>query len=271
MTNLDAIFLWLSIWFYGFSFVSYLFGLIFKKDRAVSWGWNLAVLAFSAHTLSIIARWWITGHPPVKTTYENSMLGGWFIAAPFVFVRSWKKGFDVVGVVVVPAVVLMIGHGAMTSPVIEPLSPPYKSNWLWFHIFFAWIAYGAFFVGAGLGALYLLKEKKGDSGFFGRLPSIEDIDDTTLKVIMFGFICLTVEIGAGAIWAYGLWGRYWGWDPIEVWSLITWLVYGTYIHLGATLGWKGRRMAWLVIFALIFVYISFGGIGYLGGIHTTIL
>lgn len=276
MTNAEAVFFWISVWIYGISFISFLYGLVFKKEVGVNAGWYLAIAGFCFQTVSMGLRWTATGHPPVMGTYENSMLGGWFIVSIFLVIRSWHKRLEIAGVGILPVVLLMMGRGIMGDHLLQPLSPPYRSNWLWLHVFFAWVAYGAFFIGAGLGAVYLLKERWINKGrkkgsVYERLPALDVFNDITLKVIIFGFIALTVEAGAGAIWAYGLWGRYWGWDPIETWSLITWLTYGTYIHIGVTLGWKGRRMAWLAILFLISEFVTFGGIGYFGGVHTPIL
>ena len=57
-------------------------------------------------------------------------------------------------------------------------------------------------------------------------------------------------IVAGAIWANEAWGRYWAWDPIETWSLISWIVYAAYLHTRLTLGWKGSKSAWFAVVAL---------------------
>lgn len=275
MTTTEAIFFWIAIWLYGASFIAFLFGVVFKKDRGVRLGWYLAVSGFVPQTISMAVRWAITGHPPVMRVYENSMLSSWFIVALFMALRKWHRKAEIIGIAIMPIVLLMMGNGVMSRPYLEPMSPPFQSNWLWLHVFFAWVAYGSFCVAAGFGVTYLLRERTDAKNraidFYDRLPGLDALNDLMLRVIMFGFIALTVEVGAGAIWAYGLWGRYWGWDPIETWSLITWLVYGTYIHLGVTLGWRGRRMAWLAIFALIFVFITFGGIGYMSGVHTVIL
>lgn len=275
MTTYEAIFIWLALYFYLASFLSFLWGFIFGKDKGMIWGWRLAIIGFIPQNISMIIRWVATGHAPVMRAYENSTLGAWFIMALYIMLRKWHRKMESIGVGIVPFLLLMIGNGIMSKPYLEPMSPPFKSNWLVFHVFFAWVAYGAFSISAALGVIYLLKERVVSKGkkfsFYERFPSLEVLNDLILKIIIFGFITLTVEIGAGAIWAYGLWGRYWGWDPIETWSLITWLTYGTCIHLGVTLGWKGRWMAWLAIFALLFEFITFGGIGYLGGVHTPIL
>ena len=67
-------------------------------------------------------------------------------------------------------------------------------------------------------------------------------------------------IAAGAIWAKNLWGSYWSWDPVETWSLLSWLIYGVCLHLRLTLRWRDRRLAWLVVFAIIGVLVSFFGV-----------
>ena len=69
-----------------------------------------------------------------------------------------------------------------------------------------------------------------------------------------------IHFFAGAIWAKDLWGSYWAWDPVEVWSLISWLLYGLSIHLRVTLGWRGRKLAWLMIFLLSTVIITYWGV-----------
>jgi len=275
MTNIEAIFFWMAVWVYGISFLIFLYGFVFKKEGGISAGLYLTIAGFCFQTMSMVLRWATTGHPPVMGTYENSMLLGWFIVVLFMAIGNWYGRIGVIGVIILPIVIMTIGNGVMSDTTHMPLSPPYKSNWLWFHIFFGWMAFGAFFIAFGLGVIYLLKEKAEVRGnaveFYMKLPNLGVLNDVMMRTVIFGFIALTVEIGAGAIWAYGLWGRYWGWDPVETWSLIVWLTYGTYIHLGVTLGWRGRRMAWLAVFAIIFVFITLGGIGFIGGIHTPLL
>ena len=67
-------------------------------------------------------------------------------------------------------------------------------------------------------------------------------------------------IAAGSIWAKNLWGSYWTWDPVETWSLLSWLVYGVALHLRFTMGWGGRRLAWLLVLAIVGVLVSFWGV-----------
>ena len=275
MTKMEALFIWTALWFYGLSSLLFLYGVVFQKVRGERWGWYLTVAGFVFHTLSIGVRWEATGHPPVMRVYEMALLGSWLTIIVFGLLRHWHRKIEIIGVAVMPIMLLMMGKALMTNPYLEPMAPPFKSNWLWLHILFAWVAYGAFCVGAGLAVLYLLKERserlKKKIDFYLRLPTLNIINDLILRLIIFGFVALTVQIGAGALWAYGLWGRYWGWDPIETWSLITWLIYATCIHLGVTLGWRGKRMAWLAIVSLISLFITYGGIGYMASVHMPML
>ncbi len=78
-------------------------------------------------------------------------------------------------------------------------------------------------------------------------------------------------IASGAIWAHGLRGRYRGWDPIETWSLVSWLVYGVNLHLRFTLGWQGRRAAWVAVLSVLGIIVTFFGLGVVSEVHTQLL
>ena len=82
-----------------------------------------------------------------------------------------------------------------------------------------------------------------------RLPSAASLDKFAYRINAAVFPLWTFTIIAGAIWAGDAWGRYWGWDPKEVWSFITWVAYACYLHARATAGWKGRKAAYLALFA----------------------
>jgi ABC-type transport system involved in cytochrome c biogenesis permease subunit len=114
------------------------------------------------------------------------------------------------------------------------------------------------------GVLYLLKHRSEAGGkvnpSYERFPSLDRLDELIFRYVVFGFITDTIMIGAGAIWAKDLWGSYWSWDPVETWSLVSWLIYGIAIHLRVTFGWRESRFAWIVILALSSVIISFFGV-----------
>jgi cytochrome c-type biogenesis protein CcsB len=78
-----------------------------------------------------------------------------------------------------------------------------------------------------------------------RFPDTRILDELGYQLILLGFLFLSVGIITGAVWANSAWGRYWGWDPKETWSLITWFVYATLLHARLMRGWHGKRIAFL--------------------------
>jgi cytochrome c-type biogenesis protein CcsB len=271
----EGIILWAAIGFYMMAFFVYLYAIVFRRDRTLSWGWRFIVTAFIFHVATMIVRWVITGHPPVLWTYEHALLSSWCVSLIFIITGTLRSSVRLIGIIVAPVVMLIIGYGLMSHGTAhEPLPPPYKSNWLWVHVAFAWFAYSAFALSAFAASVYLLKERAERVGgwtFLKRVPSLNILDDIIFRIIFFGFVGLSIEMGAGAIWAFGLWGRYWAWDPMETWTLISWLTYALYMHLWVTMKWRGSRMAWLSIAAFITILIAFGGIAMMFGLHATLI
>ncbi|MEK4494313.1 c-type cytochrome biogenesis protein CcsB [Ureibacillus sp. FSL W8-0352] len=94
------------------------------------------------------------------------------------------------------------------------------------------------------------------------------VDEIGYRSVLIGFPVFTLgALVFAMIWAQEAWGRYWGWDPKEVWALITWLFYAAYLHLRLSKGWEGRKSAWLaligfaiIIFNLVFVNLVIAGL-----------
>lgn len=220
MNRWESLFIWLAIYCYVAGFGLFLTSLIFKKplDRI---GKYINIAGFILHTASFITRWAVAGHPPVQGNYENALMGSWFVLGIFIFGCLKYPNIIHTAIIVNPFNVLILGVGLNTVTKIEPLDAPYQSNWLWVHVAFAWFAFGAFAIAFCLGMAYLLRQFKPD--FLSALPDLKRIDDLILGFILFGFISQAFMIASGSIWAAKLWNAYWSWDPIETWSLISWL------------------------------------------------
>jgi cytochrome c-type biogenesis protein CcsB len=272
MSKLEGILLWSSMFVYFTVVVSYLIWAVFKKESFGKWGWRLFLLGFALQTCSILWRWYLSGRAPVMVSYEHYQLGSWFIGIATVILGVLYNRSRVLVMFTVPVVMFMLGVGVTTESAMIPLSPPYKSNWLFIHIGFSWFAWGCFVVAAVAGVVYLLKRPgKQHCWFLERFPDRGVLDELMVRLIIFGFVCQGLMIASGAIWAHQLWGRYWGWDPIETWSLICWLVYGVILHLRLMLHWKGVKIAVLVILALITAIVYFWGIGFVPASHTSLM
>ena len=101
-----------------------------------------------------------------------------------------------------------------------------------------------------------------------RFPEIRVLDELGYQLILLGFLFLSIGIITGAVWANSAWGRYWGWDPKETWSLITWFVYATLLHARLMRGWHGKRIAFLSIFGFASVLFTYFGVNLLPGLHS---
>lgn len=276
MNAAESVFLWLSVIGYILAFVAMLIGMVFGKERAASVGSRLTVATFASHTLAIVSRWIATGHMPVMGVYENSLLGAWFIMLIFLVSGRWIAAKKTLTVVVVPIALFMLGNGIMGGAELEPLAPAFQSNWLFVHVVFAWFAFGSYFIAACLGVAFLWKngaQAKGklEESASRRFPDLDIMDNLIFRFIIFGFISDTVMIATGSIWAHGLWGRYWGWDPLEIWSLVSWIIYGAALHLRITMGWQDRKLAWVAVGSIATVIISFFGIGFISDVHTQLM
>lgn len=262
MSPLETVFFWISIGLYGLTSALYIYSFIFKNDRVLGRISYFIGAAFLVHTAAILARYAAVGNLPVAGGYENGLGGSWVVVLFTLYAVIRHKGLRAVGVATLPFALVLLGYGVMSSPELVPMGVSVKSFWLYVHVFFAWLAFGAFTLAAGTGVLYLLKAKDPDREFYEKFPGLPRLDDLMFRYVVFGFITDAVMITSGAIWARDLWGSYWGWDPVETWSLVTWVIYGLGIHLRVTMGWKGRRFAWIVIFALPGILITYFGINF---------
>lgn len=263
MLKVGVTFFWISVTLYAISAFLYICSLVFKKD----WLKIATLIAFAgliSHSVAIVLHWIASGHGPYIGMYEIISSNVWLGVAIFLGVQYWFRKARVAGAIVMPLSFLLMGLGATSPKGIEPLPPALQSYWLIIHVTFAKLSYGSFLVATALAVLFILKgrklEKGASSDFYERLPSLELLDDLSFRLITSGFVFLAIMIVTGSIWANKAWGRYWGWDPIETWSLITWLVYGIYLHLRVVMGWRGRKSAWLIIVALCFLLFTLFGL-----------
>jgi ABC-type transport system involved in cytochrome c biogenesis permease subunit len=99
---------------------------------------------------------------------------------------------------------------------------------------------------------------------------LEDIDEISYRAIAIGYPIFTLgALVFAMIWAAEAWGRFWGWDPKEVWALITFLYYAAYLHLRFSKGWQGKRSAWLSVIGFLVVMFTLIGVNLvIAGLHS---
>jgi len=249
-----------------------------RSDKYGRTGLALTVLGLLLHAVGVVSRGIAAERVPWGSMYEFSITGSLTVAAVYVFlVRRYRIRW--LGLLVTGFLLVVLGVALLVlyRPV-APLVPALHSYWLAIHVSAAAIAGGAFTVGALASVLYLLRNRLETraaaqpslprSGFLWRTPSAADIDRVAYRVHAFAFPLWTFAVLAGAIWAEYSWGRYWGWDPKEVWALITWVAYAAYLHARATAGWQGRAAAYVALLGYATFIFNFVGINLIGsGLH----
>jgi cytochrome c-type biogenesis protein CcsB len=262
MQTLFSIIFWLAPIAYGVSFALFATAIVFKKsvhmDRALVAAW----VGLMFHTAAISIRWFETGYPPFVSYHESMSASAWFGVLAFLLMQQKFTFLRAAGIGAMPLVTLLMGWSG-TQPVgFETLPVGLQSFWLFIHASFATAAAGCFLFAAGIGVVRLYKTRMN-----GRLDpvieatAVERYDEFNFRLCLLGFLFWGMMITSGAIWADLAWGRYWGWDPIELWSLITWLVYALYLHIYVT--WRklrGRFLAWYSAAAVFFAAFSLWGV-----------
>jgi len=230
----------------------------------------LMVLGFLLLLAAVIARGLSAHRVPWGNMYEFSITGalaftGAYLAALQKYDLRW------LGLPISIAVLLVLGTAiTLLYRPSAPLVPALKSTWLVVHVSAAIISGGVFLLANSIAATYLILDRMesrgGRNAWAKRLPTLEVLDQLTYRLVAFVFPLWTFAVIAGAIWAESAWGRYWGWDPKETWAFITWVAYAAYLHARVTAGWKGKKAAWLCLFAgstflFNYVYVNVWGTG----------
>ena len=278
MAQIDWILYLTATTFYALSSIIYIISFVFKKEEKIKYAIGTAIAGLLFHSISIALRWIETGHGPYITLYEVLSKYAWFSIVIFLLMQYKYDKLKIAGFIVLPASFLIMAVGSTYTRDIQVISASLRSYWLIAHVGFASLAFGSILVAVGIAVLYIIKEKRSRNGsvdeasFYEKLPGLKVMDDLMYRFVASGFLFLTIMIGTGAIWANQTWGRYWGWDPTETWSLIVWFIYGIILHLRMNVGWSGKKIAWFIIFSIFILVFSLFGIGYVySGLHTTYL
>ena len=275
----NSLVLSITTFIYGLAGVLYIFAWIFKKPavgRLATW---VTVIAFSVNTFGILLRWVESyqvysghGYAPLSNLYESLVFFGWTIGAVYLWVERRYRN-KTIGAFALPLAFLTMAYASLSpDKSIQPLIPALQSNWLIAHVITCFLGYAAFAVSFAVSIMYLVKsnEEKSAGQHAGlRMPPAAVLDDITHKLVMFGFLFLTVGIITGAVWAKQAWTRYWSWDPKETWSLITWLIYAALLHFRMMRGWRGKRIAVISIIGFGAVLFTYFGVNFLlSGLHS---
>lgn len=249
------------------------------RSKAAGIAVSLTVLALLLHSGSVLARGLSVHRAPWGNMYEFALTGAAAVTAVFVLVLS-RRDVRYLGTFVIGPVLLTLGLAVtVLYTAAAQLVPALHSFWLYIHVSVAFVASALFTLGASTTVLQLLQHRRESARARGRppargafldsLPPSVELEHSAHRLHVVAFPLWTFTVIAGAIWAEAAWGRYWNWDPKEVWSFVIWVVYAGYLHARATRGWDGRRAASLALAGYACVLFNFAVVNvFFVGMHS---
>ncbi|MGB8873060.1 MAG: c-type cytochrome biogenesis protein CcsB [Desulfobaccales bacterium] len=204
---------------------------------------------------------------PLSNYYDSLVFFSWCLPAMGLLAfRRYLRGW--LGAIVAMLACLLLAKASFggVNANIQPLMPALKSNWLLIHVVICFFGYAALTVAFGAALLYLIQDYS-PKGPLRALPALPLLDRLIYRAAILGFFLLTFGILTGAVWAETAWGKYWSWDPKEVASLVTWLIYAALLHARLLKGWQGRRIAWLAVLGFLAIIFTYFGVNYLQSMH----
>lgn len=228
-------------------------------DRAADLVGRIAALAL---TVALLARGLAVGHGPFSNQYEFAVAFAWGMVLASVVARL-RFAMPAVTAAVLPIALALLLYAMTLDGGARPLIPALQYEWLLtLHVLAAVLGYGAAAVSCGAAVLFLLNQRRG-----GDVARAARLDEIAYRAVVVAYPLLTVMLVLGAVWADIAWGTYWSWDPKETSALMTWLIYGGYLHARVVKGWRGSRSAWLLIGGFAAVLFTYYGNLFFGGLH----
>jgi ABC-type transport system involved in cytochrome c biogenesis permease subunit len=275
----ETVFHWIAFCFYMASGVFYVYCIILEREKSLNAGLWLALIGLVPHSMALAVRWYAVGHGPYLQKTESFSSLVWVALVMFLAFSYKVPKLKIIGYVVLPGCLFMMALGLLADPSttnyiaqaldhtrLEPgiyartgvakVPPTFCGIWFVIHIASDIVAVGAILIALSMAISYLLKKQRRENPFYKKLPSLEVLDAYGYQFTGFGFIAWTIMVATGALWAEQSWGRYWAWDPIETWSLITWLLFGINLHLRKFFKWHGAKAAWLIVVCVAFSVVT---------------
>jgi cytochrome c-type biogenesis protein CcsB len=238
-----------------------------RRSRARGIARSTTVLGLALHAVAVVLRGVAAGRAPWANMYEFTLVGT-LVAVVVLLGVLRRRDLPFVGVLVTGFTVLALAAGLLVFFIrADGVQPALDSYWLVIHVGIAITSTGVFTVAFAASVLQLLRDSR-DTGsallaghrwrWLDTVPRPSELEALSFRLNAVGFVLWTFTLIAGAIWAEHAWGRYWGWDPKEVWTFVIWVVYAAYLHARATRGWDGRRATYLAIAGFVCVLLNFG-------------
>jgi cytochrome c-type biogenesis protein CcsB len=244
--------------------------LAFKRKPLATVSTVAGIGGLAANLASIVTRGVSAGRTPWGNMYEySSLLAALAVLVYLAAVESRARIRTLGGFVYAFVVFTMAMAVSFFYVGPQDLLPALNSYWRQIHVTSMIAASSLLGIGCVITVLFLAKARSERGAGTGALPAAASLDLMAYRFIAFGFAIWTFGVLCGAIWAQQAWGRYWGWDPKETWSFITWVVFAGYLHARATSGWKGRRAAVVALVGAVCLLVTYYAVNlWISGLHS---
>ena len=271
---MEALFLVIATLCYLIGSVGYVIYLYRDVPAIHRVSWAVLLIGACLHGAAIVLRYATLGELPATTGQEALSLFAWILVITYLIVQV-RLRLRILGSFVVPLAVIFMVASSLLPSAIAPKSQFLKSGWVVLHVSALLLANALFALASSVGIMYLLQERQIKKKHFGflypRLPSLERLDSIGHYCLMAGFPLMTTGLVTGFAYASIVWHTPWSWDPKEIVSLLTWLIYAVIVHERLAVGWRGRRAAWLAIIGFSAVLATFFGVNLLLHSHHSML
>lgn len=265
MSAVESLFFWSATLTLAVTFFLVVMSLVFLKPGVYRTARLFSFLAFLLITVFGIMRWTASSHPPFVTLFESMVNSVWFLLLIFHSMAFKSPRYSIVLLPLSLLGFLLMGWSSSLPTAASPLSLALENVWLFIHASFATSGAAVFLAAASMSTIYLLGPERLATmeKVAAKVPEYNSLPTSITNFLIFGLILWGVMIVSGSIWAHSAWGRYWAWDPIELWSLISWLLFGLLLHARLAFKLSRRLFCRLTIIAAATVVFALWGVGYI--------
>ncbi|MBI3184794.1 MAG: cytochrome c biogenesis protein CcsA [Myxococcales bacterium] len=248
----------ISVHVYGAAAVLYLAYLIRQSKLLPAVGRVLVGSGLVLHGASLGASLFAQGGVPVGIAQGFSTVA--LLLLGIFFFLDVRYRVPVIGAFLMPIALAVLVPGLIMTGTGEVLPPGMKGPLLPLHITIALLGIAAFGVASGVAVMYLLMERQMKGKKFGvlfaRLPPLQFLDELNRRLVVWGFIALSVTLVTGAFFVSDAAAFVWRWRPTEVATLVAWLGFGALLHARFFAGWQGKRVALLTMAGFFVLLVS---------------
>ncbi|MSM40523.1 MAG: cytochrome C biogenesis protein ResC [Geobacter sp.] len=246
---------WGAVAFYVIATICAASGVIFANSRLERYGMYSAIPGLVLHGIALLVWWRVVGHGPYMDRFEILSSNAWVMLSLFLLATRFYPRLRSAAIAVFPATFFLVALGLFFRPEIKNLPASYRGFWLILHIIFYKISFAATLIAVTFSLFYLISTGSRPRRY-SYLPEPDIMDLYAYRFAGFSFTFWVIGMLAGSIWAYQSLNMFWSWEPVQIWSLVTWVVFGFYLHMRRFYGWAGRKAAWLYVFCFLLAVFS---------------